>query len=383
MSKKKSVIFVNPDYHCSFILRDEFRKRGWRADVFVPVGFPDKLLYRKEKLSIFEQRTAKLILSFLMKVNVFGNWAVLWISVFYYRYFIFYSALGSVPARGERSLKGFLGPDFEIFLGLLKVLKKRVLYVPSGCVGEELPSVFSRFDNGNVCANCGVEKCSDELRIQHLNVVRRYTNFIFGYGTYDSSQFAMTHVRYKSLDLDLWHPEMEIPIRFRLGESERIRIMHSFYEGGRNFHNRNIKGSGFVLSAVEKLKSEGYPVEYYFVQDVESKDMRYLQSQADIIVDQLIYGWWGSTSIEGMSLGKPVVCYLRKEWKEFFFERFPEYDSLPIIEANTDNIYKILKKLVKDEDYRERKGKESRQFAVKHFDAKTNARQLEEIFLNL
>ena len=37
--------------------------------------------------------------------------------------------------------------------------------------------------------------------------------------------------------------------------------------------------------------------------------MRYYQVQADIIVEQLIYGWWGSTAIEGM-LGKPVTVIL-------------------------------------------------------------------------
>ena len=53
--------------------------------------------------------------------------------------------------------------------------------------------------------------------------------------------------------------------------------------------------------------------------------MRFYQAQADIVVDQLIYGHWGSTAVECMALGKPVVCYLDKRWKENFMDNYPEY----------------------------------------------------------
>ena len=63
MSNKieKSVLFINPDYHCSFIHRDEFRRLGWRADVFVPDSYPVQFLYETEgnlkeiKLQISDQ----------------------------------------------------------------------------------------------------------------------------------------------------------------------------------------------------------------------------------------------------------------------------------------------------------------------------------------
>jgi glycosyltransferase involved in cell wall biosynthesis len=80
-----------------------------------------------------------------------------------------------------------------------------------------------------------------------------------------------------------------------------------------------------------------------------------------------------------MALGKPVVCYLRPSWKESFLETFPEYDSLPIIEADTGTIYDALKKLVEDADYRRRKGEESRRFAEAHFDPVRNARAFAEL----
>ena len=122
------------------------------------------------------------------------------------------------------------------------------------------------------------------------------------------------------------------------------------------------------MSAVERLKTEGYPVEYFFVNNKPSNQMRFYQAQADIVVEQLIYGWWGSTFVEASALGKPVVCYLRPSWKEFFFKVFPEYNDLPIVEANVENIYQVLKKLITDEAYRLKKGNDARRFAEQHFD---------------
>ena len=45
MRARRSVLFVRPDYHCSFFYRDALRKSGWKADIFVPPGYPVSLLY--------------------------------------------------------------------------------------------------------------------------------------------------------------------------------------------------------------------------------------------------------------------------------------------------------------------------------------------------
>ena len=112
--------------------------------------------------------------------------------------------------------------------------------------------------------------------------------------------------------------------------------------------------------------------------------MKYIQIQADIVVDQLIYGWWGSTAVESMALGKPVICFLRPSWKKFFLNQFTEISQLPIVEANASNIYDVLKNLVTDACFREQKGKDSRKFAEENFDPQKNVfgftKILEQIF---
>ena len=195
----------------------------------------------------------------------------------------------------------------------------------------------------------------------------------------------MTHMKYKSIDLNLWHPSLTIPPEHQLVASDKIRILHGAYltKSGRDWQGRNIKGSPFVLAAIERLKQEGHPVEYLFIENKPSNQIRFYQAQADIVVEQLIYGWWGSTGVETMALGKPVVCYMRPSWKTFFLNTFLEYDSLPIVEADTNTIYDELKKLVTDADYRRRKGEDSRRFAEAHFDPEKNAKAFEKLLETL
>jgi glycosyltransferase involved in cell wall biosynthesis len=108
-----------------------------------------------------------------------------------------------------------------------------------------------------------------------------------------------------------------------------------------------------------------------------------LQQQADIIVDQLRYGYWGSTGIEAMALGKVLVCYVRPSWKEFFLKQFPEHKDLPVVHATPDNIYEVLRQLVLDKSKRDELSRASREFAEKQYDSVENTKALIKILESL
>lgn len=365
---KKSILFVNPDYHGAFLYRDAMKAMGWKVDIFVPKGYPEKLLYSKDDI---------ITLKNLPKVlAVFYHFFILltWISK--YKYFIIYGSdtmLPVLPYRLEKMIKE--GFAFDLFV--LRLFKKRLIYHPSGCLDINLKKDIAMIDDGKICGNCGWgDACDDKRNKLKFSRLSSYFDFYIGIPDIESKYYKQSNIKYKAVDLELWHPDLLIPEKFKLPKTNKLRILHSFFNDNRENNGKNIKGSPYIINAINKLKKEGYNVEYYYVTDVASKDMRYYQAQADIVVEQLIYGWWGSTGVETMALGKPVVCYLRKDAKENFFNAFPEYQSLPIVEANVINIYNILKRLVTDEKYREKKGKESRIFAEKHFDISKNSVEL-------
>jgi hypothetical protein len=373
---KNSILFVRPDYHCSFTYRDELRKLGWKADIYLNPDYPADILYSKEDILKAPQLNfcKNLYFSWINHILVIFWWAT---NFWRYKYHLYYWRPPAFFFLDNRlGLTKLFGKDFLFELWLAKLFKIKLIYLPAGCHDEELKSIYSKIDNGNLCNNCGIyDRCDDKKNNLNFKRIRRYFNVVIGLGSINTTQFNTSKIKYKVINLELWNPGIVVPMNYVLPKTNNIRILHSSYleKSNRNWNNKNSKGSPYILAAIQKLKDEGYPVEYYYINNKPPDQMRFYQVQADIVVEQLLAGLWGSTGVETMALGKPVVCYLRKSWKDYFFESYPEYDSLPIIEANIENIYDVLKKLVSDETYRYEKGKESREFAKNHFDPTKNA----------
>jgi hypothetical protein len=377
---KKSLLFVIPDYHCSYLYRDELRKLGWKVDIYVPWSYPDQLLFssddvvRPPRISRRETKSFRILNSFL---------ADLWFltRAWKYRFHLYY---GRPLAWFTAWSRIFPNQAPVLALKLSKALGIKLIYLPTGCHDELSKAEFSKLDYGNVCGNCGSwDRCLDKKNLANFERIRRFFDMAIGAGVTPTNEYHATHIRWKAIDLDLWSPNLVIPEKHMLPRIQGLRVLHSFSYNGRDYLGRNIKGSPFVKQAVERLQDEGYELEFLFLKDVPSKDMRFYQAQADIIVDQLIYGWWGSTGVETMSLGKPVICYLRPQWKQFFFDCFPEYQELPIVEATVDSIYDVLRSLIIDNELRQERGRRSRTFAEQYFNPQANAAVLSDKLLEL
>jgi glycosyltransferase involved in cell wall biosynthesis len=106
--------------------------------------------------------------------------------------------------------------------------------------------------------------------------------------------------------------------------------------------NRDIKGTRYILEALERLEAEGIPFRYTLVEGLPNEEAREIYEEADLLIDQLLAGFYGGLAVELMALAKPVICYIREE----DLVHMPEdmVDALPIINATPDTIYKVLKR---------------------------------------
>lgn len=179
-----------------------------------------------------------------------------------------------------------------------------------------------------------------------------------------------------AIDCNEWRPldYAEIPDSFRLPESDALRLYHSF---GNASIRGDVKGTGTIREAVEKLRSEGHRVEFIFFEKVPSKDLKYYQAQADIVIDQLKAGWYGSTAVECLALAKPVITYMRPE-----IEALAPHDH-PLIKADVHTIYDILKDLVRHREKRGEIGKASRAYAEKYHHYTVVAAKLSSLYEGL
>ena len=115
-----------------------------------------------------------------------------------------------------------------------------------------------------------------------------------------------------ALDADVWRPDLPVPEAYRIAKApDEVLVYHAVANyAERRKAGRDIKGTGAVFSAIEQLQAEGLPVKLFFAHDVPSRDVRFYQGQADIVIDQLNYGRYGANARENMMLGRPVLVRL-------------------------------------------------------------------------
>ncbi len=123
------------------------------------------------------------------------------------------------------------------------------------------------------------------------------------------------------------------------------------------------KGTEFVLQAVEDLKDRGVKFNFKLVEGMPSHEAAEWYKRADIIIDGLLVGTTGVTTLEGWALGKPVINYTRLDLFEPFYGQ-----KVPVLSANPDNIGKVLYEAIKDHEHRKELAVEGRKLVEKFHD---------------
>ena len=137
--------------------------------------------------------------------------------------------------------------------------------------------------------------------------------------------------------------------------------------------SQDAKGTEFIISAIEKLKNN-YQFDFQILENILHENVKEAMSKADIVIDQLILGAFGTTTLEGMAFGKPVICYI----SDNLLKALPSGN--PIVNASPDTIHQELEKLIVGSSIRNECGKKSRLYAEKYHDADKIAFQLKEIY---
>lgn len=105
--------------------------------------------------------------------------------------------------------------------------------------------------------------------------------------------------------------------------------------------HRGVKGTRYVVEAITRLQAEGVPLEFILVEGLSNDEARKLYEKADLLIDQLLAGWYGGLAVELMALGKPVMCYLRED--DLTFIPAAMRTDLPLINVTPATIYETLK----------------------------------------
>jgi glycosyltransferase involved in cell wall biosynthesis len=267
---------------------------------------------------------------------------------------------------------------YASFLGLsdlpiLRMLGKRIVVTYQGSDARQKDFCADKFVISPYGGQYGLEldhkdkeDMSDMLKRKRIEKFGRYAHRIFALNP------DLLHVLpprteflpYCNVDLDQWQP-------IKKAEGRNLVIMHSPT-------NRGVKGTKYIIEAVERLKAKYKDIELILVEGVPHAKVQEVYRKADLAIDQLLLGWYGGFAVEMMALGKPVVCYIREEDLNFIPEQMR--NNLPIINANPDTIYNVLAGLVEERDKLHSIGEQSRAYVEMWHDPMKIAKRTKEVY---
>lgn len=383
--KKRSVVFVHNAYYNYLYLAQALRERGWDA-ISVSVEDPQSPVYQfyhGEDVNLFHSdpdvcemnldRFLKRIPSRFKMIHFYGM-----------------GRMALHPAEFDGS---FPYEDFSRFPTDFHRLRQsgiKIGYTTSGCNDGVAQSTFSKWSG--CCQFCvfkdNPKVCSDQ---RNLAWGHKLSMFVDVYATegnaaldYQGARTVVQAPLTSALDADFWRPDLAIPEHLVLDrEPGEFVVFHSVGNfKTRSDGSRNIKGTHAVFEAIDRLKSENFNIRLEFCTDLPNKDVRFVQLQCDVVIDQLIFGRYGSTAREAMMLGRPVISRINTQ-EPGSTDVLPHLQECPIVSADVDSIYDVLKQLYEDPELRQELGRKSREYAVKWHSKEACAKRFEEMYDNL
>lgn len=261
-------------------------------------------------------------------------------------------------------LRNFNGHWLE--LPLLHLAGKKIIAIPYG--GDARLESQTKKYKYNFCMDCTPDsKTCDEKKIQrNVDYFCQHADLVLGCADIVESLPRHDGMWFYPIDLAEWQP------RQSMRASNILKVVHAS-------NHRKYKGTRHLIAAVDELKSEGYPIELILIERMPNSEAKKIYQQADIIADQFIGGAYALFAIEGMALGKPVMCYLRQD----LFTFHPEWAECPIVNTNPDNLKQQLTRLITDSRLREELGQRGRDYVRKYHSLESVGKQLDTLYRRL
>ena len=210
----------------------------------------------------------------------------------------------------------------------LKQHNKKIICIHLGSEVRHISAYVQEFNEDvNVWENfLQNEDVNDKIRKMRLDEI--YADQI--YSVPDQAGLAIRP--YKHIFLPISRTKK---LEFYIPSRKQPKLIHAPSRSG-------IKGTKYILAAVEKLKKEGYEFEFELVENVPNEVLLKKLTDADVLVDELFLHGPGVLGMEAMFSGCAVITRTLQEHKNIF--------DPPVLNANPENIYGQIKILLDQPD---------------------------------
>jgi len=178
---------------------------------------------------------------------------------------------------------------------------------------------------------------TDHIR-RSIQIISRNVDFVVSGDAFCSRFLPREDLRFKYFPISA-----DSPTNQTNHHSRRPLIVHAP-------NHRFIKGTDVLIEATQRLREAGVDFELRLIEKVPRHEAIDSYSKADIIADQFCIGAFGVFALEGLALGKPVIAYLDEE------HLGDPVFNLPIVNANAENLARVLAVLLAVPELRTRLG---------------------------
>jgi glycosyltransferase involved in cell wall biosynthesis len=210
----------------------------------------------------------------------------------------------------------------------------------NGCDCRQKFKILDKY-NYSSCANpeCYGGMCYsrkiDKIKERRIDKMLRYCDNVF-YLNPDLKQFLSNDAIFLPYTIASWNCIVRRPRKF----GYPLKIVHAPTQ-------RGAKGTDDIINAIGKIKNK-FPgrIEFILVEKMSNLEAIKIYEQADILIDQILIGWYGALSVEAMKAGCPVVVYIRDEDLQYIPPNMHADIRKTFINCNKDNLYENIIELV-------------------------------------
>ncbi len=265
--------------------------------------------------------------------------------------------------------RGFLVPSnfFGVHIEELEAIKlsgKRLYFYAYGADVRTRDKTLA-LGKWNFCISCPSPKsyciCDSQQFDNVLEMMRPYTTAFVTMGDMDVYVPDSYKIQYWPINTN------KIKYVGVNRTNSTLKIIHAP-------NHTHFKGSHFLEDAIHSLRLQGMNIEYIRLHGVSNAQVLKAFSEADLIADQFIGGFYGYTALEAMAFGKPVLSYIGEGMN------VPE--GCPIINTNPTTIETTLRWCIDNRDALIEIGEKSREFIINNYSLEAIALQFSKLYLD-
>ena len=152
-----------------------------------------------------------------------------------------------------------------------------------------------------------------------------------------------------------------------------LRVLHAP-------NHRALKGTDFIIDAVRRLRAQGVEIDLKLAEGIPNAELLKEIERADLVVDQLVVGWYAMFAIEAMALSKPCICYLDPALLRLYTRAgLLEPNECPLISATPESIEETLRRFAADRLELADAGRPGRAYVERHHSLDAIGRMFDRI----